>query len=150
MLMKYGKKMNSMSRPHPSSMSVTAGVPDAGFHTSIDSCTTDVVCPTNELGHMFYYNLSGSLFDDLTGTHFVGDVILTDVQNSYWSGTEYDSSSAWLFGFYDGLDDFPNKADVNHGWAVRAGDVGAVPIPAAVWLFGSGLIGLVGLARRKR
>ena len=27
--------------------------------------------------------------------------------------------------------------------------VGAVPIPAAVWLFGSGLIGLVGLARRK-
>jgi len=24
-----------------------------------------------------------------------------------------------------------------------------VPIPAAVWLFGSGLIGLVGIARRK-
>ena len=26
----------------------------------------------------------------------------------------------------------------------------AVPIPAAVWLFGSGLIGLVGMARRKK
>ena len=26
----------------------------------------------------------------------------------------------------------------------------AVPIPAAVWLFGSGLIGLIGLARRKK
>ena len=25
-----------------------------------------------------------------------------------------------------------------------------VPIPAAAWLFGSGLIGLVGLARRKK
>jgi len=25
----------------------------------------------------------------------------------------------------------------------------AVPVPAAVWLFGSGLIGLVGVARRK-
>jgi len=25
----------------------------------------------------------------------------------------------------------------------------AVPIPGAVWLFGSGLIGLVGMARRK-
>ena len=25
-----------------------------------------------------------------------------------------------------------------------------VPVPAAVWLFGSGLIGLVGVARRKR
>jgi len=27
--------------------------------------------------------------------------------------------------------------------------VAAVPVPAAVWLFGSGLLGLVGLARRK-
>lgn len=27
-------------------------------------------------------------------------------------------------------------------------EVGAVPVPAAVWLFGSGLIGLVGIARR--
>jgi len=29
-------------------------------------------------------------------------------------------------------------------------NVSAVPVPAAVWLFGSGLIGLVGLARRKK
>lgn len=28
-------------------------------------------------------------------------------------------------------------------------DVSAVPVPAAVWLFGSGLLGLVGVARRK-
>jgi len=25
-----------------------------------------------------------------------------------------------------------------------------VPVPAAIWLFGSGLLGLVGIARRKR
>lgn len=29
-------------------------------------------------------------------------------------------------------------------------EVEAVPIPAAVWLFGSGLLGLVGIARRKK
>ena len=29
-------------------------------------------------------------------------------------------------------------------------DVNAVPVPAAVWLFGSGLLGLVGVARRKK
>ena len=29
------------------------------------------------------------------------------------------------------------------------GSVSAVPVPAAVWLFGSGLLGLVGVARRK-
>ena len=28
-------------------------------------------------------------------------------------------------------------------------DVSAVPVPAAVWLFGSGLLGLIGIARRK-
>ncbi|MGB5398541.1 MAG: VPLPA-CTERM sorting domain-containing protein [Gammaproteobacteria bacterium] len=25
-----------------------------------------------------------------------------------------------------------------------------MPVPAAVWLFGSGLIGLIGIARRKK
>lgn len=29
-------------------------------------------------------------------------------------------------------------------------DVAAIPVPAAVWLFGSGLVGLVGVARRRR
>ena len=38
------------------------------------------------------------------------------------------------------------------GWGVEnvRMDVQVVPIPAAVWLFGSGLIGLVGVARRKK
>ena len=30
------------------------------------------------------------------------------------------------------------------------GNVAVVPVPAAVWLFGSGLLGFVGVARRKR
>ncbi len=29
-------------------------------------------------------------------------------------------------------------------------DVAAVPVPAAAWLFGSGLLGLIGIARRKK
>ena len=34
---------------------------------------------------------------------------------------------------------------------IRSGDVPAVvPVPTAVWLLGRGLIGLLGLARRKR
>jgi hypothetical protein len=37
-----------------------------------------------------------------------------------------------------------------YAWAVHEGNIGAVPIPAAVWLFGSGLIGLIGAARRKK
>jgi uncharacterized protein YkwD len=36
-------------------------------------------------------------------------------------------------------------------WTVDFGadDVSAVPVPAAIWLFGSGFLGLVGVARRK-
>ena len=35
------------------------------------------------------------------------------------------------------------------GVAAKLGEVTVVPVPAAVWLFGSGLLGLVGIARRK-
>ena len=37
-----------------------------------------------------------------------------------------------------------------YGMAVISGEVSMVPVPAAVWLFGSGLLGLVGVARRKK
>jgi hypothetical protein len=38
------------------------------------------------------------------------------------------------------------------GWGVEnvRMDVQVAPIPAAVWLFGSGLLGLAGIARRKK
>jgi len=35
------------------------------------------------------------------------------------------------------------------GTAGKLGQISAVPVPAAVWLFGSGLLGLVGISRRK-
>jgi hypothetical protein len=34
-------------------------------------------------------------------------------------------------------------------WAVASGNVAAVPVPAAMWLFGSAMVGLVGFGRRK-
>ena len=34
-------------------------------------------------------------------------------------------------------------------WTIE-GNVSAVPVPAAVWLFGSGLVGLAGIARRRK
>jgi len=32
---------------------------------------------------------------------------------------------------------------------VKTGDLAPVPIPAAAWLFGSGLLGLIGISRRR-
>ena len=40
---------------------------------------------------------------------------------------------------------------IGYAWAVHDGDVGAavVPLPAAAWLFGTGLLGLIDMARKK-
>jgi hypothetical protein len=68
----------------------------------------------------------------------------------YWSGAQESpiSNNAWFFGFGDGVQATTSKTNQNYTWAVRPGDVSAVPVPGAVWLFGSGLIGLLGLKRR--
>lgn len=42
------------------------------------------------------------------------------------------------------------RTDVNGEGSLKIPGVPGVPVPAAVWLFGSGLLGLVGVARRKR
>ncbi|MFA7387321.1 MAG: PEP-CTERM sorting domain-containing protein [Thiohalobacteraceae bacterium] len=42
--------------------------------------------------------------------------------------------------------DFAGKPDLDEG---GLDDTPAVPVPAAVWLFGSGLLGLIAVARRK-
>ena len=46
---------------------------------------------------------------------------------------------------FDGFDDRENRILGN----TLAVDLAPIPVPAAVWLFGSGLIGLIGIARRK-
>lgn len=43
----------------------------------------------------------------------------------------------------------PGSANIMGSGDCSALDVSAVPVPAAAWLFGSGLAGLLGLARRK-
>jgi hypothetical protein len=40
--------------------------------------------------------------------------------------------------------------DIGSGDSLTVLSIGAVPLPAAVWLFGSGLLGLIGLSRRKK
>ena len=42
-----------------------------------------------------------------------------------------------------------NDNGVTDGYDLAFHVVSTVPVPAAVWLFGSGLLGLIGFARRK-
>jgi hypothetical protein len=134
------------------SMSVAAGLPTGTASSVIDCSTaTELACRDNELGYMFHHNMGGVRGDNKTGNQTVDGVLLTDVWFEYWSGTSVGRLGAWRFVFIDGFQNGAFRADPTlYGWAVRSGDVSAVPVPAAVWLFGSGLIGLVGLARRKK
>ena len=67
---------------------------------------------------------------------------LSDVSAGVWAGTLVSAGnigSAWGASF-DGTQ-YSELYNVT---------ITAVPVPAAVWLFGSGLLGLVGVARRKK
>ena len=66
------------------------------------------------------------------------------------AGTEYAPRPglAWRFDTSSGGQNVMNKRNQLYAWAVRPGDVAAVPVPGAFWLFGSAMVGLMGLKRR--
>ena len=114
--------------------------------------------PVSEMGHMYYVSLAnlGGCDPSLpyctpqAGSGLVNSGPFSNIQDLYWTNVQQDFSLAWYFQFRDGFKSLTVKDPGLYGWAVREGDVSIVPIPATVWLFGSGLIGLIGIARRKK
>ena len=105
--------------------------------------------PANsEMGHLFYTELG------LSGTVSSADLNATNFDNLsigwYWSAEAFDTASAWGFRMTDGLLSFLQKSSNGYGLSVRSGDVSVVPLPGAIYLLGSGLIGLAALRRRKQ
>ncbi len=121
--------------------------PDASCESS-GSISSGHNCTGSEMGDLFY-NALGNAAGSLTSTG-----PFSNVQSyRYWSATEFAPSTlyAWTFDMSNGYQNAHGKQLGNfYGWAVQLGDVSAVPVPAAVWLFGSGLLGLIGVARRKK
>ena len=101
-------------------------------------------CADNEMGFLFWEE----------GITAATPGPFSNIQSSrYWSGTVSASdptTHAGTLRFSDGISREDEMILNRFAWAVHSGNVSAVPVPAAVWLFGSGLIGLLGLARRKR
>lgn len=106
----------------------------------------------SELGNKAYYSTAGVSNQPGYGLVSVGPFI--NLQPSlYWSGTEATMmglNTAWLFNIGYGGQFFQNHSDnVEFVFAVRPGSVATVPVPTAAWLLGSGLLSLIGVARRK-
>ncbi|MFM8333253.1 MAG: DUF1566 domain-containing protein [Candidatus Methylumidiphilus sp.] len=119
--------------------------------------------PASELAYMYYVNLGNLGYCTPNGGGSGGCVAqpgwgltnvgpFTNLQSSvYWSGTEFAPFPyAWDFNTGVGNPNLDYKNNAFYGWAVRSGDVAAVPLPAAVWLFGSALSGVGMLAVRRR
>lgn len=122
---------------------------DAGYNMTTHSELSNLYY--NVLGNLASYDTSGNVPQPGWGLRNTGP--FSNVQfDHYWSATEYApiTNRAWYFDMNTGYQLNRNKDNSLHGWAVRSGDVSAVPVPAAVWLFGSGLLGLIGVARRKK
>ena len=123
--------------------------PDASCQYQISGVSNGDNCTGSEMGNLFY-NVLGNTAGSLTNTASFSNV----QSNGYWSATEFAPSSitAWYFDMRNGFQDYDLKPNGLSAWAVQSGDVSAarVPVPAAAWLFGSGLIGLIGIAKRKK
>ena len=65
------------------------------------------------------------------------------------TGNEGQGQGNEVGNFVIAWEDLPGGGDRDFNDIVVEVNVAPIPIPAAVWLFGSGLLGLIGIARRK-
>lgn len=142
------------------------GSPGCNFAYGGTDCGHNTQTTTSELSYMFYVNLGlKSIYDSLGNfqTDFGianGDLAIQQADvglvknlhaHNYWSGSPYapDLDRAWQFNTTYGIQGHNPKTELQYAWAVRDGDVAAVPIPSSVWLFGSALMGTLYAKRRR-
>jgi hypothetical protein len=147
---------------------VDTGTPGCTFAYSGTDCGYNVQTISgstiySEMAHLYYVTLGNVGFFNAGGgptgcdaqTHVceidTGPFHNLQQTGDYWAGSEY-GLKAWHFSYRDGAQNTTWKTHNEwpgfYAWAVRSGDISSVPIPAAVYLFGSAL-GLMGVMRRK-
>lgn len=137
------------------------GSEDRGYNVSAPG-TLYAGSTASEMAHLFYNTLGDRAYYSTLGVLQAGYGLintgpfsnLPSSNTSYWSGTSRTAYFMWAFSA-NGLQEPLNYIYPFYAWAVHDGDVGAaipssVPVPAASWLFCSGLLGLIGVVQRKR
>lgn len=136
---------------------IDTGTPGCDWSYAGTDCGYNVDTGSSEMASLFYDTLGNLAISDTggngpqAGSGLTNTGPFTNLQsNDYWSGTEYapDHYSAWFFNFFSGYQDSQDKSFwLGYALAVRDGDI--VPVPAAAWLFGSALLGLLGVRRAR-
>lgn len=113
-------------------------------------------CANSEMGHMFYNNLGATANNSvLSGGNTANLALITNLRSHYyWSGTAHEPDAAsrtWSFLTQIGFQNYDYQYYEFFAWAVRPGDVAAVPEPEvyALLLAGLGVVA-VGAMRRRR
>lgn len=137
------------------------GTTDIGFN---------IKSPHSELSYMYYVNLGldgyysqGGVFQPTWGIYGNGTLggqanvgLMDNVQSGiYWTGTAYAPDPtvyAWYFNTQVGSEIGVPQSHLFYAWAVRPGDVAAVPEPEsyALMLAGLGLAGGAAARHRRR
>ena len=128
--------------------------PDASCHFQGNDISSGFGCAGSEMGSLFYDtlgNTSGLTGSSITTGPFNHVQIGSEVKYRYWSATESSNNTtrAWHFSFWDGRQGDTKKYRLRHAWAVHDGYIGnPVPLSSGIWLFLSGLVGLIGVKLR--
>lgn len=99
-----------------------------------------------QFGQLIYLELGGSAGNNIPHT----ENFINEQAFGYWSSSEYELNPdvAWGFATLNNAQGRFGKNIMLHAWAVSPGQASAVPIPGAIWLFGTGFFVLLGLKPR--
>jgi len=98
------------------------------------------------------YSLTRGIFGDADECNYYGPEwrCYSTINLSTLNGVSVGAYQNDLSGWGDTFATVPTDYTNTEAGSYLVRQLSPVPVPAAVWLFGSGLIGLVGLARRKK
>lgn len=140
-------KVTSFTVTTNSITNTTPDFPDYIMQTAFQMYSTTIVDPSAE-----FYTFIISPDDKNYGTFELAktpgqtlDLYTHEEQIPFY--TPFNINEPLLEGHYNIQAEYLGRGITEYTYAI---EVSPVPLPAAIWMFGSGLIGLIGIARRKK